>query len=197
MHNVPLPDLAVVAAARYEGVLRTALLAYKERARRDLCRPLGGLLASAVAETGAPLAVLVPMPTSAAARRARGGDHMLRLARTAARPSARTVCAPLRLTRAVRDSAGLDIAGRAANLHEAMTAIPPRGYPVAVLVDDIVTTGTTLREAAAALRAAGWTVGGAAVVAATPKRVGPGAAQRPLRDHTVATPGTQRQPGLA
>jgi orotate phosphoribosyltransferase len=38
-----------------------------------------------------------------------------------------------------------------------------------VIVDDIVTTGTTVREAARALSEAGWQVSGAAVVVATPR----------------------------
>ena len=77
----------------------------------------------------------------------------------------------------VRDSAGLTTAARAANLDAAMRARPPRrDGRAAVVVDDIVTTGATLREAARALRAAGWTVVGAAVVAATPRRVPSGSA---------------------
>jgi orotate phosphoribosyltransferase len=38
-----------------------------------------------------------------------------------------------------------------------------------VIIDDIVTTGTTVREAARALTDAGWHVSGAAVVVATPR----------------------------
>ena len=98
--------------------MRTALLAYKERGRRDLRRPLAALLAAALTDVATAPAVVVPMPTTATARRARGGDHVLRLATVAARESRLgRVCTPLRLARAVRDSAGLDIAERAANLH--------------------------------------------------------------------------------
>jgi predicted amidophosphoribosyltransferase len=189
--DMDLTGLRVVAAAPYQDGLRTALIGYKERGRRDLARPLRKLLRTAVDELGCSAAVLVPVPSSSAARRTRGGDHVRRLI---GRASARPV---LRLIRTVHDSAGLDTAARAANLAGAMQAAPPRRIRVAVLVDDIVTTGATLREAAGALRAAGWTVAGAAVVAATPKRVGPDAAQRSVRDHTPAAPGTRRQPGLA
>jgi predicted amidophosphoribosyltransferase len=80
------------------------------------------------------------------------------------------VASPLRLSREVADSAGLGAAERAANLAGAMSARRPArpGQPV-VLVDDIVTTGATAREACRALGAAGWTPVGFAAVAATPR----------------------------
>ena len=117
----------------------------------------------------------MPVPCAARTAHARGGDHVLRLARVAARCSTGGVATPLRLARPVQDSAGLGLRERAANLHGAMTAIAPQqpGTP-AVIVDDIVTTGATLREAARALEAAGWSVRGGAVVAATARRPGAG-----------------------
>lgn len=178
----------VLAAAPYGGGLRRALIAYKERDRRDLARPLGRLLERAVTDLGCADAVLVAVPSTAAARRARGGDHVRRLVR----------CVPaLRLVRAVRDSAGLSTPERAANLAGAMAARPPGRRGRAVLVDDITTSGATLVEAARALRAAGWSVDGAAVVAATallhPRRE----AQAGHGNRTVVTPGTSGPAGLA
>jgi predicted amidophosphoribosyltransferase len=167
--RLDVAGLSLVAAGAYSGPLRAALIAYKERGRRDLAGPLGELLARSVALC--PSAVLVPVPCAARAARARGGDHVLRLARVAARSSAGRVVTPLRLARSVQDSAGLGLCDRAANLSGAMAATaPPDPGAGAVVVDDIVTTGATLREAARALDAAGWTVRGAAVVAATERR---------------------------
>lgn len=175
--HVPLAGLPVVAAAPYADAVRNALLRYKERGRRDLARPLGELLAEAVGAltdaglTDDSLAALVPVPSSKAAAAARGGDHMSRLARRAAMATGRPALRALSLRRAVADSAGLGIADRAANLGGAMAAVAPRAPGRrAVIVDDIVTTGATLHEAARALTAAGWTVSGAAVVAATERR---------------------------
>jgi len=166
-------------AARYDGAVRAALLAYKERGRRDLAEPLGGLLARSVAAARAAerspprRVVLVPAPSARSVAAARGGDHVLRLARRAGpRCGLRTAAGVLSLTRRVQDSAGLGISERAANLAGAVTARPAPDGLGALVVDDIVTTGATLHECVRALREAGWPVVGTAVVAYTPRRSG-------------------------
>jgi predicted amidophosphoribosyltransferase len=180
-----------VAAGAYEGGLRSAVLAYKERGRRDLAVALARLLARSVGAvrpvaaladavmpadagpSGRRRLVLVPVPSSRRAARARGGAHVLRLARHVARRTGHPVAPQaLWLDRVVLDSAELGIEERAANLQHAMCAAGPPAGVVALLVDDIVTTGATLTESARALRAAGWPVAGAAVVAATALRSG-------------------------
>ena len=163
--------LRVVASGEYAGTLRRAILDYKERGRRDLTRTLASLLAPGLARL--PGGVLVPVPSSAAAVRARAGDHVLRLSRAAGRAAGRPVCPLLSLRRETADSAGLSAPGRAANVAAAMAATcPTRGAETVrlVLVDDVVTTGATLSEAARALREGGWTVAGAVVLAATARR---------------------------
>ena len=173
----PVP---VHAGSSYGGPVRAAILRYKERGRRDLAGPLSVLLARAVLAVVAqhsgrsgvrPVLVAVPSARSIAA--ARGGDHVARLARLAgARAGVPAAPGGLRLVRGKRDSAGLDVRARAANLAGVFAAAPARGEMAAVIVDDIVTTGATLREAVRALACAGWPVLGAAVVAATPRRPG-------------------------
>ena len=164
--------VAVRAATTYEGGVRAALLAYKERGRAELARPLSALLAEALAVL--PEAALVPVPSSCVAARRRGGDHVARLARMAARRQHRPVATPLWVAREVLDSTGLNAAERAANVSGAFAA---RAAPDAagvqrrvVVVDDIATTGATLAEACRALTGSGWQVCGAAVVAGTVAR---------------------------
>lgn len=159
----------VAAVTPYDGVVRSLLLAHKERGRLALSAPLGRALARAVAVHG-PAALLVPVPSDRATVRARGHDHARRLAAVASRRLG-VACAPVLVqARQVRDQAGLDTAGRADNLAGALRARRLlTGVPV-VVVDDVVTTGATLAEAARALTAAGAQVRGAAVVAATARR---------------------------
>lgn len=159
-----LPPL--VAAAAYDGVVRSLLLAHKERGRLALAGPLGRALAGAAAVHG-PGAVLVPVPSSRASVRARGHDHARRLAAVAGRRLGVRTAPVLVQARHVDDQAGLDATARSANLAGALVARRRLDGLDVVVVDDVVTTGATLAEAARALSAAGASVRGAAVVAAT------------------------------
>ena len=168
------------AAGAYDGVIRAALLDYKERGRLCLRRELGGCLAVSVfaAVSGDDSSVvLVPVPSATATRRARGHDPVGAMAATAARYLRATgleveVRSLLRQSRAVADQSGLDVGARRANLGGALVVRRPalvQGRRV-VIVDDIVTTGATAAEAARALMHAGALVIGVASVAATIRR---------------------------
>jgi predicted amidophosphoribosyltransferase len=142
------PGPPVYALAAYEGTSRRAVIAYKERGRRELAEHFGRLLAEAL--TGVPEADVVPAPSRPAAIRKRGFHHMeLIAAHTGA-----TVRPVLRLDRRARDSVGLDPAGRAENLAGRLSCEPVRGARV-ILIDDVITTGATVAACCGALEQAG------------------------------------------
>ncbi|MFE9564524.1 ComF family protein [Streptomyces sp. NPDC006487] len=171
---------AVYAATVYREAVRAVVLAHKERGALPLAGALGAALAAAVRAGGAGRAgggvALVPVPSARQRVRARGHDPALRIALAASARLRREgvparVTPVLRLRRAVADQAGLGAAQRRENLAGALRTRPGAGRAMAgaariVLVDDLVTTGSTLVEAARALREAGIGVLAAAVVAA-------------------------------
>ncbi|WP_189294597.1 ComF family protein [Streptomyces cinerochromogenes] len=181
----PVPEPAglpvVNAVAPYAAEVRALLLAHKERGALLLAGVLGTALAGAVrvglgeggagsvvgaGPAGAPgrgPVLLVPVPSSRWAVRARGHDPVRRMALAAAGELRRTgtparVAAVLRQRRAVADQAGLDARRRLENLAGALEVGPGGGRLLGsgrvVLVDDLMTTGASLAEAARALREA-------------------------------------------
>jgi len=159
-------------------LLRKLILAHKEHARYALARPLGRLLADAVrfALRDRTAVWLCPVPSPRATVRQRGHDPLGRLTKAAVRSLRRqgidARAAPaLRVVRRPDDQAGLSAERRTANLDGAFAARSPWAetlidQPV-LLVDDVITTGSTLSEACRALESRGIPVLGCAVLAAT------------------------------
>lgn len=117
---------------------------------------LAQLMAQAFADAPRPGA-LVPLPLHRARLRVRGYDQALELAR----PLARALDLPLAAgalvrTRATAPQSRLDADARRRNVRDAFAVRADAALPAHVaLVDDVMTTGATLRAAAHALRRAG------------------------------------------
>lgn len=160
----------IAASGGYDDVLRAALIAWKERGRFTLERPLAYLLAASVLVLDPrPPVALVPVPSRPGQRRARGGDVVADLGRRSARllrslGADAHVLPSLAVIRDMRDQSGLSASARATNVRGALQA-RRRPAGTVVVIDDIVTTGATVGEAVRALRVAGVGVAGAAVVA--------------------------------
>jgi predicted amidophosphoribosyltransferase len=169
----------------YDGAVRAAIVAHKERGVLSLARPLGSGLAASVlavleaAGEGRAGIVLVTPPTTAASVRARGHDPLRRMVAQACRDLRRRgvptrPLAALGRTRRVADQAGLSADARAENLAGAFVArrryLARLGRWPVVVADDVLTTGATAAETARALVEAGGRVLGVAVVAATVRR---------------------------
>lgn len=168
----------VHALAPYREPVADVIVAHKERNRLDLARPLGRQLARAVlvACPGAAPLWLVPAPSARASVRRRGQDPVRRMAWVAAAEiriagRAANVLPALRHQRQVSDQVGLTHYERAQNLAGALTVRPAAAarlhQRLAVVIDDVMTSGATIAEAARAIRAAGGRPVGAAVLAAT------------------------------
>ncbi len=181
----PLDMPPAWAVAPYEGAVRAVILAAKEHGRPGLTSILAralarSMLASAFAlPSGTGPILAVPVPSSRRSRRVRRDRFMERLSRRAVaiasstNPQFRYVPA-LSHARVVDDQAGLTATERTVNVSGAFRvrwrhAPAVRGVRV-LLLDDIITTGSTLTAAARALRDAGADAVSAAAIAFTVRR---------------------------
>ena len=167
-----------MAGQAYSGTVRSTVVAWKEQGRDRLSTVLAHYLAAAVLATAERGSVesaldLVPIPASRAARRARGRDVVAELADQTGRVLAQvgvdaTVSHRLSWRRRVNSQKSLAAADRPGNVRGALMAGGPPAGRAIVVVDDVVTTGSTVAEAVRALARRGESVLGVACVAATP-----------------------------
>lgn len=161
----------VVSALHYEGVVRRTVLALKEEGRTDVVRPLAAALGAAIEAAARPAAAvparveLCAVPATRAGRRRRGYRPVDLLVRAAGFRAA----AVLAVVAATSQQKALGREERGRNLQDSMRARHPLDGRSFVLVDDILTTGATLGEAARAVRAAGGEVVACATLAFTPR----------------------------
>lgn len=178
------PDVRLLWALRYHDPHARLIIDFKNHHRVDLAGALAAPLAKTIAEAaeqpGLAPAVLVPVPGRDAGFIRRGYHPVEMLIR-------RTGHTPRRMlewARAPRDQLGLNLAERAQNLDGALrvrvrvrargttrllasrsaSARSPRPEAFWV-VDDVCTSGATLREAVRALRSAGMPPAGVLVLA--------------------------------
>ncbi len=158
--------LDVRSGLDFDGVAARVLRAAKEEGRTSLLRALAPALDASVRDALARVpgdaVTLVPVPTSATAMRRRGYRVVELLASRAQLPTHRLLC----VEGLAADQRGLGRVERARNVAGRMRARGAAGRAV-LLIDDVVTTGATLHEAARALEEGGATVRGAATVAST------------------------------
>lgn len=187
-----VPPVPVWALTPYAGPVRDVVVHWKDRGRTDLDRLLAPALRRAVVRLAPALAparlapalsparpvAVVPVPSTAAARRARGREPVAVLARAVA-GGLRDGGVPARVVSALvrtghgRDQVGLGARARGRNLtgsvrmtRRGAQALGQRS--MCILVDDVLTTGATLAAVERALEGPGHDVLGATVLAATP-----------------------------
>jgi predicted amidophosphoribosyltransferase len=151
------------AAIDYGDAAARLINVFKEQGRTGLATVLCQLAEHCEIPKGV---TLVGLPSSARSIRQRGYVPAVLIAKTLARSRGLESQDLMRFANSVQDQAGLSREQRAKNLEGSMRV---RGKPDGVvwLVDDVVTTGASMREAARALAEAGCTVGGFLAIAET------------------------------
>ena len=148
------PGIAsIVTAWQYSSTARSLVLELKLRGRRAPADALARGMCSALLKTGCRAEAVTWVPGRRADIRQRGFDHAEILGRAVAAGLGLPAQRLLVRLRAQPDQAGLSGAARLRNL-DGVFASRGCSRPV-LLVDDLVTTGATVRVCIAALRAAG------------------------------------------
>ncbi|WP_319624259.1 ComF family protein [Bifidobacterium cebidarum] len=171
--------VSVWSAASYQSVARHAILAWKDHDDVELDAVFGSIMnALACRSPLAPVCagktvMVVPAPSSSSSMRRRGRRHVLPLAKAVAaglrERGVDAVAAPILVSTAVggRSVQQISFTQRAQRIggHIAVAGGMTFQGDAVVLVDDIITTGSTLRQCVRACRQSGARVLGALTLA--------------------------------
>jgi ComF family protein len=147
---------AAYSFGAYEGSLRKMIHLLKYQKVRTLARPLGRLLLQALARDES-FDVIVPVPLHWQRQWHRGFNQAELLARVLSGSTGLPVANALRRSKATATQAGLSNTARRRNVTQAFRCARPltvAGKRV-LLVDDVMTTGSTATACALALKRAG------------------------------------------
>jgi ComF family protein len=148
----PPPFVSTTAALRYAEPADRLVIDLKFRDRLPAARLLGALLGDVVADVEPP-EVLLPVPLHPARLRERGFNQALELARPLARRFDRPLLIDaVRRIRATPPQTGTDRGARRRNIRNAFALHRPLPWRHVAIVDDVMTTGSTVAELARLLR---------------------------------------------
>ncbi len=144
---------AAYSFGAYEGALRQLIHLFKYAKIRTLARPLGRLLSRAMPRDER-FDAIVPVPLYWRRRLQRGFNQSELLARGLARSTGIPVVGALRRVQSTPTQAGLSNSARRLNVVRAFRSRSVAGQRI-LLVDDVMTTGSTATACALALKRAG------------------------------------------
>jgi ComF family protein len=171
----PIAELDGAEVAHlYGGALRPAIHALKYRGRRRIAAPLGDLMAAHLWAHPLRADALLPVPLHPSRQRERGYNQSELLAERVSAscglPIIRTGLERVRATS--KQAQQSSVQGRRENMRGAFVWRGGRLPPHVLLIDDVLTTGATLAECAAALRDGGAVgVRGLALARSRPKTI--------------------------
>ena len=138
----------------YEGLLREWIHLYKYGRIKTMAQPLGELLARAVPRDEG-FDAIVPVPLHWRREWQRGFNQAELLARGLSRRVGLPVVRALRRVRSTGTQAGLSNTARRRNVSAAFRSRRPVAGQRILLIDDVMTTGSTAAACALALKRAG------------------------------------------